>query len=144
MNRVVLDANIFVSAVLNTSSNPGRILDLARSGKIKLLVSPDSLAEVKAVLSYPHLKKLHRKGPKWIKEFLQELSQKAEMTPGDLVVDAIKADPSDNIYLACAAEGKADFIVSGDHHLKDLKSFRGIPIVDPATFLLMLSKEDEQ
>jgi predicted nucleic acid-binding protein len=44
-------------------------------------------------------------------------------------------DPSDNIYLACAVEGNAGFIISGGHHLTDLKTFRGIPIVNPAAFL---------
>ena len=53
-----------------------------------------------------------------------------------------KDDPSDNIYLACAVEGKADLIVSGDRHLKDLKSFRQILIVDPAKFLEVISKLD--
>lgn len=50
-------------------------------------------------------------------------------------MDAIESDPSDTIYLVCGMEGKADFVVSGDHHLKDLKTYRGIQIVDPATFL---------
>ncbi len=30
MIRVVLDANVYVSAVLKPSSNPGRIIDLVR------------------------------------------------------------------------------------------------------------------
>ena len=57
------------------------------------------------------------------------------MTPGQLDIDAIPDDPSDNMILACAVEGWADFIISGDHHLTDLKIFQGITIVNPATFL---------
>jgi uncharacterized protein len=90
---------------------------------------------VRVTLLYPKLKKLHQHSARWVKSFLQELSGKADITPGELAIDAVKADPSDNIYLACAVEGKADFIVSGDDHLKSLQSFRGIPIVNPATFL---------
>lgn len=138
--RVVLDANVFVSAVLNPSSKPGHILELVRQNAVQLLVSPDILAEVKAVLLYPRLRKLHRRSPIWIKTFIQELSDLAEVTPGDLVVDAIKDDPSDNIYLACAVEGKADFVVSGDHHLKNLKTYQRIGIVDPATLLTVLDR----
>jgi uncharacterized protein len=132
---VVLDANVLVSAVLNPASNPGHILELVRQNAVQLLVSPDILAEVKAVLLYPRLRKLHRHSPKWIKTFIQELADLAEMTPGVLIVHAVKADPSDNIYLACAVEGKADFVVSGDKHLKNLKTYQGIRIVDPASFL---------
>jgi putative PIN family toxin of toxin-antitoxin system len=137
MKRVVLDADIFVSAVLNPSSNPGHILELVRQNAVQLLLSPDILTEVKAVLLYPRLVKLHHRSPKWIKTFLNELTALAELTPGELVVDAIKDDPSDNIYLACAVEGKADFIISGDKHLKNLKHFRNIPIVEPVAFLRM-------
>lgn len=133
--RVVLDANVLVSAVLNPDSNPGHILELVRQDAVQFLVSPDILAEVKAVLLYPRLRKLHRRSSKWIKNLIQELSDLAETIPGDLIVDAVKADPSDNIYLACAVEGKADFVVSGDKHLKDLRTYKGTAIVDPATFL---------
>ena len=55
-------------------------------------------------------------------------------------VEEIKDDPEDNKYLSAAVEGKADFIVSGDHHLKDLKTFHGIRILDPSTFLVLMTK----
>jgi uncharacterized protein len=84
---------------------------------------------------YPRLRKLHRRSSQWIKTFIQELADLAETTPGDLIVDEVKADPSDNMYLACAVEGHVDFVVSGDKHLKNLKSYQGIRIVDPAMFL---------
>ncbi len=135
MIKVVLDANIFVSAVLKPAGNPGRILELVKQGRLELLVSADILAEVKTALSYPKLKKLHHKSPQWINAFLSELSDQALITPGNLIVDAVKDDPSDNIYLACAQEGRADFIISGDQHLKDLESFRGIKILAPSGFL---------
>jgi uncharacterized protein len=141
MIRVVLDANIFVSAVLNVSGNPAQIIELVKEGQIKLLVSPDILAEVRSTLLYPKLRKLHKRSTRWIKGFLQELYARADLTPGELILNAIKADPSDTIYLVCAVEGKADFMVSGDHHLKDLKTFMGIRIVDPATFLQLIEQE---
>jgi len=34
----------------------------------------------------------------------------------------------------------AGFIVSGDHHLTDLKTFRGILIVNSATFLKLIAE----
>jgi hypothetical protein len=52
-----------------------------------------------------------------------------------LVLDVIKADPTDNIVLASAVEGGADFIISGDSHLLTLANFEGIDIVEPATLL---------
>ena len=93
MIRVVLDANVYVSAVLNPSSNPGHIIERVRRNAIQLLLSPDILAEVKAVLLYPRLRKLHRRGPRWINSYIRELSGLAEITAGDVEVNAIKDDP---------------------------------------------------
>lgn len=47
-------------------------------------------------------------------------------------------DASDLILLATALEGKADCIVSQDRDLLDLRSFRGIEILDPLAFLQKL------
>ena len=49
--------------------------------------------------------------------------------------DKIDTDPTDNKFLACALEVKADYIVSGDNHLLELKHFHGIQIVDAKAFV---------
>lgn len=70
--------------------------------------------------------------------FLDKMSKIAVITPGKLDIEAIPDDPSDNMVLSCAVEGEADFIISGDHHLTDLRIFQGIKIVDPAAFLKII------
>lgn len=47
----------------------------------------------------------------------------------------ITDDPTDNKFLACAFEKKADYIVSRDPHLRNLKHFHGIQIIDATTFI---------
>jgi predicted nucleic acid-binding protein len=79
--------------------------------------------------------KRHRRTPEQIEFFMKKLVKVTSITYSKLKEDVIKDDPSDNKYLECAAEGKADYIISGDKHLADLKFFRGIKIVDPALFL---------
>ena len=79
--------------------------------------------------------KRHRQSAEYIKSFIEKIRSAAIITGGKLKVDAITKDPSDNKYLSCALEGRADFIISGDRHLKDLKSYKNIVIVDPGTFL---------
>ena len=59
----------------------------------------------------------------------------AWVVEGGEAVNVISDDPSDNKYLACAHEGEADYIVSGDHHLLDLKSYKGIKILKAKPFL---------
>jgi predicted nucleic acid-binding protein len=50
------------------------------------------------------------------------------------------AHTSDNKFLACALEAKADYIVSGDPHLTELETFKGIPIVIPRAFFELLER----
>ena len=45
-------------------------------------------------------------------------------------VEGICADPGDDIFLACAINGKADAIISGDSHLLALQEFESIPILE--------------
>jgi putative PIN family toxin of toxin-antitoxin system len=52
MMRVVLDANVFVSAALKPTSNPARIIDLVIEGRIVLVLSPGILAELRRVFHY--------------------------------------------------------------------------------------------
>jgi hypothetical protein len=54
---------------------------------------------------------------------------------GNETVEVIKDDPADNKYLACAFEGEADYIVSGDHHLLDIENYKEIEIIKAKGFL---------
>jgi len=44
-------------------------------------------------------------------------------------------DADDNKIIECAVTAKADYIVTGDPHLLDLKEFNWIKIVKAAEFL---------
>ncbi len=143
MTRFVLDANQYVSSLLKPHSNPAKIVRLVYEGNLTLLLSPAILDKLQRVLAYPRIKKLHRRTPEEIERFLRTLGKIAVMVPGLLSVSAVIDDPSDDVYLACAVEGSADFIISGDRHLTDLKTFRGIPIVNPASFLKLIAKQDK-
>jgi predicted nucleic acid-binding protein len=47
---------------------------------------------------------------------------------------AISEDADDNVFLAGAIAGDADYLVSGDDHLLALEAFRGVEICTPAKF----------
>jgi len=143
MLKVVLDANIFISAVLKPHSDLAKIFELVREGKIRLILSNDILSEIRAVLLYPKIKQRHRRSAKEIEEFLQKTIPVSIIVPGKMKVQTIKDDPADTKYLVAGAEAKADFIISGDRHLKDLKMFEGIRILDPSTFLDLVEKTSE-
>ncbi|HJX30871.1 MAG TPA: putative toxin-antitoxin system toxin component, PIN family [Thermodesulfobacteriota bacterium] len=138
MIKLVLDTNVLVSAILNPRGKPAFILKLALKGAVELVISQAIIKETHKVLYYPKLIKLLKKNgvtAKEVEAFIDNLGGIAEITKGELVLDVIKADPTDNIILACAVEGGADFIISGDSHLLTLANFEGIDIVEPATLL---------
>lgn len=139
MIRVVIDANVFVSAAIKPGSNPDKIIDLVKQGKLTLMISKDILAEIKKVLLSEKIRRVQNLTEKKINQSLREISRAAVITPGRLHIQAVKDDPQDNKYLECAIEGRADFIISGDHHLTDLKTFQGIKILAPAAFLKLLT-----
>ena len=128
--RVVLDANVYISALL-VGRGCDEILTLGRTGVIQVLSSPEIIDEVASVLR----RKFHW-SPADIRPFLDEASDLCRMIPFDPAEVEFPADPADAKILACAVAGKADVIVTGDKkHLLPLKRYRGIPIVSPAEFL---------
>jgi uncharacterized protein len=136
--RVVLDANQYATAELKPFSKPAQVVLVAMEERVVLLASEPNLEEIERVLSYPRLKKLHQFTQQEFGQYIEDIQEAATMPPGKLKIKAVKADRMDDKYLVCAVEGRADFIVSGDQHLKDLNVFLGIRIVDPVTFLQML------
>ena len=66
--------------------------------------------------------------------YMKLITRVAEIVVRTITLNEIEADETDNRILECAVAGKADLIVSGDQHLKRLKTFRGIGIVRPADF----------
>ncbi len=141
MIRAVFDTNVFISALFNPKRPPAQLLELALQGKIRLIVSPQLIEEIERVLTYPRVKRLLKKRQTASDEAAEAISKALKatvLTAGELTVEAIPDDPADNVVLACALEGNADFIISGDHHLIDLENYQGIKIVNPARFLELL------
>lgn len=129
--RVVIDTNVLVSSLWG--GNPGRVVEQWKDGGFLLLVSLQILKEYLAVFARFGLSDVQLKERGLL--FLE--SPFSILVHPTTEVDAVPKDPADNRFLECAIAGKADWVVSGDRHLLDLKSFRQIPILNPADFLEM-------
>lgn len=138
--KVVLDTNVVVSRFLSARGAPAQAFKLWEAHAFDLLVSCPILQEYKKALSYPKVRKLHQLTGQEIDEVIDGFKGFSIFVDPKTKVRAIKADPKDNMFLECAVAGKADFIVSGDKHLLDLKEYQGIQILSPHAFLLALSK----
>lgn len=138
MKQVVIDANVIVSAILSPAGSPAKILKHLQGGKIQILVSYPILSAYITALTYPHLQKRHGLSKKQVSAKIFHLAKIGKLVNPKERLEIIMEDPADNKYLELAVEGEADWIVSGDKHLKELKIFRGIEIVEPTTFLKMM------
>ncbi len=137
MLRVVLDTNQFVSSVLVRQGLPAQVLDAWRRREFLLITSPSIIAEIRSTLSYPRIRRKYALTDDDVERLVTLLEQDALVVPGeiDATGTTIPTDPADEMVLACAVEGQADLIVSGDHHLRDLGEYQGIPIVTAREFL---------
>lgn len=131
MKKVVLDTNVTISALF-WEGNPRKIYDMAREGKLIMLLSDDMEKEFIRVLGYEKFGLSSQE----VLPILRNLRTHARHVETKSKISVIIDDSTDNIFLECALDGSADFIISGDKHLLDVKKYKGIEIVKAEEFLL--------
>ena len=65
------------------------------------------------------------------------ISEAAQIVSHESMVSGICRDPDDDQILSCALSAKADYLVTGDSDLLELKEFHGIRILTPGGFELL-------
>lgn len=126
--KLVLDTNTVISGLLWKGA-PRQVLDLARSGSISLFTSPELLAELEDVLGRKKFAARLRMAQVMVDELVYGYAALATTIRVAKIEPVIKADPDDDIVMACAVAAKAEIIASGDSHLLDLKEYEGIRIL---------------
>lgn len=133
--RVVLDTNVLVSALVSGGSAPAQILARCHSGELELVASPESLAELRRVLSYPRIRKRLRYSDEQIEAFVIYLEQIALLLTPSRKVHVVPDDADDDLFVALALESDTPYLISGDDHLLRVGQYQGITILRPAAFL---------
>jgi putative PIN family toxin of toxin-antitoxin system len=135
MHKVVLDTNIYLSAIL-FGKKPEKIINLAKTGKIQVLISEEILAEIAGIL-----KRKFSWDDFLISDVIESIREYTILITPSKIVNAIKLHEPDNRILECALEGKAGYIISGDkHHILPLKEYEGIKILSASEFLIFCDK----
>jgi len=143
MLRVVLDTNQFVSSVLVRHGLPAQVLGAWRQRQFILIISPAIIAEIRSTLDYPRIRRKYPITDDDVEGLVALLTHDAVVVPGTVDVSGvIPDDPTDERVLACAVEGGADLIVSGDRHLLDLGKFQGIPTITARALLERLAETE--
>ena len=139
--RIVLDANVLVSAALRASGPPGEVVARWHEEAFELLTSDALLHELEVVFSRPRLLRQLGWSAEEGQEFVRAVRGSATIVNADIELDVVKRDPDDNRVLEAAIAGEADYIISGDGDLLDLGQYRGIRILRPVEFLALLRSE---
>ena len=79
--------------------------------------------------------------PEAIQAILSDLTAIGHIVRPSISINQILEDPQDNRILECAVEGDADYIISGDTHLLNLKQHEAIRILSPNQFVENLTQD---
>jgi putative PIN family toxin of toxin-antitoxin system len=137
--KIVVDTNVFVSSFLSPTGSPRQVIDLWKMGQVTLCLCAETLNEHLLVLA-----RLGLQGEPEMDELLALIRRSINIrfVAIEGTLRAVADDPDDDPFVECAVTAGAQYIVSGDRHLKKLGRFGEIRIVSPADFLRLF--EDRQ
>jgi uncharacterized protein len=135
--RVVLDANVYISALIRPQGPPGQIITRFLQNSFGIVLSPTIVEETVRAFGYRRVRKYIQAGvdPEL---WFEDLILLAQFVAGDYEVEGVSVDADDDKYFAAAVEGNATLIVTGDPDLLTVQEFRAIRIVTPRLFLELL------
>ncbi|MGG7662016.1 putative toxin-antitoxin system toxin component, PIN family [Dyadobacter sp. BHUBP1] len=132
MIRVVLDTNLYVSALINENSR--RRLNLVLNNRrFEVITDKVLLSELSVVIFRP--KFIRFMSTSQIQDFLKLLSEKSLHFEATSVVRH-SPDPKDDFLLALCKDSSSDYLITGNKRdLLDLKRFGKTEIVTLSQFL---------
>ncbi|MDL1898275.1 putative toxin-antitoxin system toxin component, PIN family [Anaerolineae bacterium CFX7] len=137
--RVVLDTVVFVRALINARSFAGRILS-EFAPRYVLLVSTETAQELLEVIRRPELAAKYKKLQAIRIEAVIELVAQAERVQLAAIPQVVR-DAKDDIFVATAQMGNADYLVTEDKDLLDLEHEFNFEIINLKTFIEILEAE---
>jgi uncharacterized protein len=129
--RLVVDTNVFASAIIFPRSVPRQVVDDALDQGV-VLFSDVTMSELTEVLSRSKFARYVSRREREL--FLAQIGSAAEFVPIIRLVRECR-DPKDDKFLEVALNGRADVIITGDADLLALHPWRGIAILSPADSL---------
>jgi len=135
--RVLLDANLFISYLLtpDRDSLVVQVVKAGVTGECTLLLPAALLEEFSQRVGVkPYLAKRVLSAD--MEELTRILATIAEIIPEiKRPIPALTRDPKDDYLLAYALVGQADYLVTGDQDMLELRQLGKCQIVTPRTFV---------
>lgn len=136
--RIVIDANVIISGLINNTSLSGQIIALWRLGIFDVLVSTQTHEELDRILSYTKFQKNIPKEDR--QELMMLFDTKGILVDSKIKVELVIEDPTDNKYIELAIAGSAKYLVTGDQFILKYEKYQGIEFVTPARFVAQIQE----
>jgi putative PIN family toxin of toxin-antitoxin system len=132
--RAVFDTNVLVAAFV-TEGVCSKLLMRSRKSQFRLIACPVILQEFERVLTkkFSATRNETRSAVLIVSEAIHSVVHPSPLG------QSVCRDPDDDAILGCALEARADYLVTGDEDLLELKVFKGIRIVTPRDFELLFN-----
>ena len=137
-NTCLIDTNILVSAFVFGGSIKQKLIRILRHKRVRILISESILAEMKAVLLREQF--LSHRSADVLMSQLENFRKIAEPVQVKSSVNDCR-DRKDNLFLDCALDGRADFILTGDNDLLELDPYHSIRIMKIADFIDLIAHD---
>ncbi len=130
VDRIIVDTNLWISFLI--SKDFKKLDQQIISGKIKIVFSLELLEEFLTVANRPRFKKFFSKSD--VEQLLDLFDVYGEIVDISSSVQLCR-DPKDNFLLALAADSKANFLITEDKDLLELKAFKKTAILTITDYL---------
>jgi putative PIN family toxin of toxin-antitoxin system len=128
--RLVVDTNVFASAIIFPRSVPRQVVDHALDHGV-VIFSETTMTELAEVLSRSKFDSFVSRAEREL--FLAQIESAAEFVPVIQLVRACR-DPNDDKFLEVALNGRADVIITGDADLLEMNPWREVEIISPCDY----------
>lgn len=123
--KAVLDTTVLISAFLNPGGLSDEIINFAELELFEFISSNEILEEARlSLLGKHHIRQRYPFTDERVFEYISELEAACTKVINPPPISVIIRDPKDDKILACAIASEADYIVSRDGHLLNLKEYR--------------------
>ena len=135
MITAVLDANVLASGFVraNPAAAPVQVLDAWQAGAYALVLSEHILTELAHTFEDPYFRR--RLSRQQMEADFTLLREEATVIALTVPVQGVATHPEDDLVLATAVSGPAEYLITGDRQLQRLGSYEGVVILSPRAFL---------
>ncbi len=134
VDSVVLDANVFISAIIKRKAD--KLLLLPADHNIIIYTCPELISEISRNLKQPHLLKYLNQPVEEIIQFIEEITHKVNIEKRfDRALDI-----DDNYLFDLAYAVKSYFLVTGDRLVLNMKQVNKIRVISPSAFYRLLDE----